>query len=408
MSQRHSFCRSVPQYTRQFKKRGFKKNSNDGIWKFVANRREKRKRDGKDPGQVWRSGKLIPEPKIRKEISRHVPLLSQYWDSGEAEPQTPEGLVVCTPKPQIDGALFDEPSKVMEMDWCQGLNFDFFDLAAPSLFQPPEGDRSQHQIELQELDPAVFYPQANENLPADCFHFGNSTSESSLLVPATSANGSYHPQNISDSISSDIAEEARLGLLHQSCTCNDHTHHDLLSLLEPITIGSVNSDLTRRAQVIFQTPDPENLAQYLNLCIYMSSNNLMSQTSTDNLVMLIAKSGSYWRLKPLLKSTTTTVEIFMSNLLASATAMGDVEICRMLIEAGADLDAPSGQTMRTTALHRGLISDKQACVRMLLEAGADPNLVVDGKTPLHTACPTRNPLDMVHLLLQFGAHVNPL
>jgi hypothetical protein len=58
--------------------------------------------------------------------------------------------------------------------------------------------------------------------------------------------------------------------------------------------------------------------------------------------MLIAKSGSYWRLKPLLKSTTTTVEIFMSNLLASATAMGDIEICRILIEAGADLDAPSG------------------------------------------------------------------
>jgi hypothetical protein len=60
------------------------------------------------------------------------------------DPKTPEGLVVCTPKPQIDGAPFDEPSNIMEMDLCQGLNFDFIDLAAPTLFQPPEGDRSQH------------------------------------------------------------------------------------------------------------------------------------------------------------------------------------------------------------------------------------------------------------------------
>ncbi|CEL00651.1 hypothetical protein ASPCAL00249 [Aspergillus calidoustus] len=84
MSQRHGFCRSIPQYTRQFQKWGFQKNSKGETWKFVFKRREKRKREGKDPGQVWRNGKHIPEEKVRKEISRHVPLLSQYWDSGEA------------------------------------------------------------------------------------------------------------------------------------------------------------------------------------------------------------------------------------------------------------------------------------------------------------------------------------
>ncbi|KAL2816087.1 ankyrin repeat-containing domain protein [Aspergillus granulosus] len=408
MSQRHNFRRSVPQYTRQFKKWGFKKNSNDGTWKYVAHRREKRKREGKDPGQVWRNGKLIPESKIRKEISRHVPLLSQYWDSGETDPQTPEGLVVGTPGPEIDGAPSDDATNFMAMGWCQGLNFDFINLGASTLFQPPEGDRLQHQIELPDLDLAGFYSQANEDLPISSFDFGNATSRPGLPVSVTPANGSSYPQNISDSIIGDVVKETRLSLLHQSHTCDGQAHRDLLSLLEPITIGDVNSDLTRRAKAIFQAPDPENLVHYLNLCIYLSSNNLMSQTSTDSLVLLIAKSGSYWRLRTLLKSTTTTIEIFMSNLLTSAAAMGDIEICRMLIEAGADLDAPSGQTIRTTALHRALNCDKQTCVRMLLEAGADPNLAVHGKTPLHTACSNRNSLDMVHLLLQFGAHVNPL
>ena len=72
------------QYSRQFKKWGFKKNRKENEWMFVASRGEKRKRDGKDFGPVWMHGQLIPEHKVRKEISRHVTLSSQYFgDLGE-------------------------------------------------------------------------------------------------------------------------------------------------------------------------------------------------------------------------------------------------------------------------------------------------------------------------------------
>jgi ankyrin repeat protein len=94
----------------------------------------------------------------------------------------------------------------------------------------------------------------------------------------------------------------------------------------------------------------------------------------------------------------------MSDLLASAAARGDIEICQILIEAGADLDAPSGH-MRTTALHRALIYNNLACVRMLLQAGANPNLVADGKTPLHIACSNHDSLGIVNPI---RSHVNPL
>jgi ankyrin repeat protein len=218
---------------------------------------------------------------------------------------------------------------------------------------------------------------------------------------------STHFQYDVESIGKVIAEETHWTLLQQTAYCRAPNPNDLISALEPITVGDANRDLTRRAEAIFQSPSPENLSHYLSLCVYLSSNNLMDRLSTNNLVLLIKKSGSQSRLKVLLKSTTTTIEIFKSNLLASAAAVGDTEICRILIEAAADLDAPSGQGMRTTALRRALERNNAECARMLLEAGADPNLAVEGETPLHTACSCFIELDIVDLLLQFGAHVNP-
>jgi ankyrin repeat protein len=302
----------------------------------------------------------------------------------------------------MDGASF------MEIDWCQGLDLDFVNLGASTTFQPLQGDRDPYAIDVAEPAIADFYPQANGFLPTASLDFSNSTPGASLPVSAISTDGNNYAQDIPDAIISEIVRESRW-LLWQTHTDGHETHHDVLSRLEPITIGDVNSDLTRRAEAIFQAPDKEHLVHYLKLCIYLSSNNLMSQRSTDSLVSLIAKSNSYWRLKALIRPTTnTTMEIFMSNLLASAAAIGDTEVCQLLITAGADLDAHSGQTVRTTALHRALVRDQRECARMLLEAGADANLMVDGETPLHMACSKRNAIDVVCLLLQFGAHVNPL
>ncbi len=50
--------------------------------------------------------------------------------------------------------------------------------------------------------------------------------------------------------------------------------------------------------------------------------------------------------------------------------------------------------------------DSPGCVRLLLEAGADPeNSDIKGKTPLHTACQTAAS-DCVPILLDFGANIN--
>ncbi|GFF29299.1 isoform 3 of ankyrin-3 [Aspergillus udagawae] len=199
---------------------GVQKNLTDEDWKFVAHRREKRKREGKDAGDVRVHGNLIPEPKVRKETARHASLLSQCLSLGDSDPKTPEGVVVGTPRSEIDGTVSDDSANVLAMDWCQGLSVDSINVGSPTLFQSAERD---------------------------------------------------HRLSVSTSAST-------------------------------------------------------------------------------------------------------------SNLLASVAAVGDVEICRILIEAGADLNASSGPTgWRTTALHRASENNNVECVRVLLEAGADPNPAVDGR-----------------------------
>ncbi|GIJ82160.1 hypothetical protein Asppvi_000665 [Aspergillus pseudoviridinutans] len=439
MARRHSFRKSAPQYTRQFKKWGFKKNLTDEDWKFVAHRREKRKRDGKDPGYVRVHGNLIPEPKVRKETARHASLLSQcLWmgDSGAylymtpfailpslsprryahlfiiSDPKTPDGVVVGTPRLDIDGTVSDKSAGVLAMDWYQGLRVDDINVETSTMFQFAHWDPFAFPLELPELSCLQFSFRGTEEPTATPSHLGNATLDHRLPVTSartpTSTNISPHIQYDIDSISKAIDEDTRWTLLRQTYLSGDPDPDDLISVLEPITIGDVNRDLTRGVEAIIRSPSPENLSHYLSLCVYLSSNNTMSQLSTYSLVSLIKKSGSQSRLKALLKSTTPTTEIFMSNLLAGAATVGDIEICRILIEAGADLDALSGPTgMRSTALYRASKNNNTECARMLLEAGADPNLAVEGETPLHTACLSSKALDIVDLLLRFGAHGNP-
>ena len=388
---------------------------NDDEWKFIGRRREKRRREGKDPGPVWAHERLIPEPTVRKEVARHVQLTAQYTDMMDSgmylddffpilslpcfklppfiyspvhhlDPKTPEGIFVGTPRSEITGTVSDDPPNILAMDWCQTPSTDLMDFYASTPFWPGPENPLAFQFGQPGLHSSGFYFPGSEVPSAAPFNIGDGTLEYCLpelefAGTTASPDRSSHVQHIPDSMINEIASEARLTLLEHLRKWKVDQHSDLTLALEPIAIGNVNNDLTRRAKAIFQSTSPENLSHYIRLCVYLSSNNLMPQQSTDNLVLLIAKSRSQSSLKALLKPTTATIEIFMSNLLASAAAMGDGEICRILIEAGADLDALSGLDMRTTPLQRALQCGKMECARMLLEAGADPNLAIDGETP---------------------------
>lgn len=183
---------------------------------------------------------------------------------------------------------------------------------------------------------------------------------------------------------------------------------DLSESLKPITMEYVHSDLVRKAKNIFQSDRSNNLSHYLSLCVYLSSNNLLSPLAMNKLVELLAKTKFQVILGTLLQSPSTTTEIFMSNCLASAAELGEIEIVRTLIDHGVDVDVTRGNFARRTPLSLAIKNGNIECVRLLIENGSDLNPAAADETPIQIACKTyHTSVEMVQLLLESGAYVNP-
>jgi ankyrin repeat protein len=86
-----------------------------------------------------------------------------------------------------------------------------------------------------------------------------------------------------------------------------------------------------------------------------------------------------------------------------AAFFGGAEVVRVLLEAGADPDADQQNPMRVRPLHSAAASGDREAVRALLEAGAEPNARQQGGfTPLHAAA-RNDDAEMVAQLLAHGA-----
>ena len=89
--------------------------------------------------------------------------------------------------------------------------------------------------------------------------------------------------------------------------------------------------------------------------------------------------------------------------LGLATFFGRPEAAALLVERGADVNAPSRNSFAVTALHSACASRQTDTVRLLLERGADPNArQPSGFTPLHAAA-EHGDEELARLLLDRGA-----
>ncbi|KAJ5710568.1 ankyrin repeat-containing domain protein [Penicillium malachiteum] len=406
MAEKHGFKKSESQYRRWFDKWGYKKNCRNSDWAFVAHRQEKRKREGKDPGEVWKNKKIVPESKVRKEIARHVKLSSQYTATEVAEPQTPEGIMVCTPQPSMDTEAIKSPDRNM-LDFFPSTHLE---LVIPDDFLRLSPNLPQVQYEPSQVEIPDFFSQESGAFITTPY-IGGSNMDYNLLEPGFTSSSSSQElnariQECSDLMGSEILEETR-SILMKSNAFDKQNCRSFLSALEPITIDDDSGSLEAKAEFMFNAPNSDKLSLFMHLCIFLSSNNLLPQKSTESLVRLIQKGRAHSTLQLLIKSKSTAIEIFMSNLLAGAAAVGDVAICQILIHAGADIDATNGPDLQTPLLY-ALRRDNFQCAKMLLEACANPNFAAaGGERPLHVACQYCRDSDSVKLLLQYKADVNP-
>jgi len=81
---------------------------------------------------------------------------------------------------------------------------------------------------------------------------------------------------------------------------------------------------------------------------------------------------------------------------------GAIEIVRLLLEHGADVNAPYVES-KLTPLHAAMFTEDIEVIRLLLEAGADPNALTDeDRSPLRFAVEQDAP-EIAALFLRYGA-----
>jgi uncharacterized protein len=89
--------------------------------------------------------------------------------------------------------------------------------------------------------------------------------------------------------------------------------------------------------------------------------------------------------------------------LGLASFFGNTSVVAYLLTMGAQVNSPSKNDMKVMPLHSGVAGRNMEVVRLLLAAGADVNAAQsEGFTPIHAAA-QNGQLEMVRLLLDFGA-----
>ena len=115
----------------------------------------------------------------------------------------------------------------------------------------------------------------------------------------------------------------------------------------------------------------------------------LRETGMELNVFEAAAVGDLGRVRALVDADPTLARAYASDgfhALGLAAFFGHSEVVRFLITAGADVSAPSRNTMNVTALHSALAGPDPDSAFALIAAGADVNArQQDGYTALHEA-----------------------
>jgi ankyrin repeat protein len=122
-----------------------------------------------------------------------------------------------------------------------------------------------------------------------------------------------------------------------------------------------------------------------------------------------AATGQTARVRELLVANPTLVNLYAADgfhPLGLAAFFGNKETVETLLQAGADVNQQSRESMKVSALHSSAAAHRPDIAALLLDKGANPNLRGQaGLTVFHEAAATGQ-IDLADMLLQHGGDVN--
>ncbi|KAF4449296.1 ankyrin, partial [Fusarium albosuccineum] len=364
MEDRYKFRASKAQYIRQLKKWGIEKYSTNDKWKVAAEQVQKRKLQGKET-EILINGKPVPSKKLKKELTRYTAAQAKVVDGSNSS----TGVVARTPPEELAHIPTIE---IVDMPW-----FQFQDLIDSSLlnsiihpdFNQFDGsgfllgstgwDVSMGLVNDFNTEPLVTLPLNENSLGSDA-----GLSSHQQLLPTQSLDRANR--------------EARklLGECLDEFIDPDSGEYSsrILCSLREITIERQGEDSAHHVSELSTAAGDKALFQLLRYTSYLSSNNLLSDEKTDNVLKWIIDNGKLQDLEPLLDKKLLTAEIFASNLLVRAARLGIENVVRALLANGVNPDGLAGMEVKRTALSVAAEQGNVALVRMLLDFQADPNV----------------------------------
>ncbi|KAK1765276.1 ankyrin repeat-containing domain protein [Phialemonium atrogriseum] len=391
MENEHGFSASKAQYVRKLRQWHVGKNSTNDKWKFAASVVQKRKLEGKET-EILINERLISAKKLKKAISRYVG--PRFEAEGESvDPMdVPDGVVVRTPPAEAIGGIefahipwfqfqdILESCIIVELMGQTAPAYDF-GLSASSSDLSVAWDMDIFADLSGPSNLSWMLPQAQCDLPTGvsenpAYRLPQSTSSDQ---PSAHWDGTLHasPHPGSPTLEQTDREARRLlgeclGELIDP-DCSEYTSK-IASNLENIAIERHSGEVVRHVQKLYSKSTLDASFQLLRYAVYLSSNNLLAASRIDKLLAWVIRGGKFCVIEHLIEKKMPTTEIFASNLLLSATRLEEIDTVRALIVRGVDPNTLAGMEVKTTALHEATRKGNSILVRLLLDAGANPNV----------------------------------
>jgi ankyrin repeat protein len=152
---------------------------------------------------------------------------------------------------------------------------------------------------------------------------------------------------------------------------------------------------------------PEAFLLFLMYMINQISNNLLSEEHINSIVQWLDNISGHGLLTKLFALQGPTMELFASNLLPAAICQKDETLVSILLDVGVNPNSPMGYNLKLPLVLAVELGNSNI-TKILLDAGAHVNAPPydnDGRTALQAAAGTAS-IELVKVLLEARADVN--